>query len=154
MAGLTEPTARHWSQIAVGDVVRVAERVWMQVSSVGHREGQVVLSGVELDGFRRGRRVSRRLSKDQLFIVDESRRGAPCLVWKHLGPGHWITWGYELKRDRPREKWRMLRDGAFWDAVYSLRRARRLCEEDAARRAAARNTLSAGGVPPSGGISR
>ena len=156
---MTEPVARHWSQIVVGDVVRVAAGVWMQVFSIGHREGQVVLSGVELDGFRRGRRVSRRLPKDRLLIVDESRRGAPCLVWKRHGAGHWSARGYELRRDRPREKWRILRDGQLWDAVHSMRRARRLCGEDAARKVSMAdhdegNTPVAEGVSPPGGMNR
>lgn len=151
MAGLTEPVARHWGQLVAGDVVRVMDGVWMQVFSVGHRGEQVVLSGIELDGSRRGRRVSRRLPMDRLFLVDESRRDAPCLVWRHHGSGHWSAPGYELKRDRPRDKWRMLRGGMLWDAVHSLRRARRLCEEDAARRVAEGNSLSVEDVSPPGG---
>lgn len=150
MRGVMAPTMRHWSQIAVGDVVLVTRSIWMQVSGIEHRrQGRLTLLGRDLRGDRRGQEITRSIPMDRLYLVEQS--GAPRLVWVRSSSGVWsalhhelnprepvagktIKGRYELQREGPgRSKWRMIRNGETWDAVHSLRWAKQLCERDAAK---------------------
>lgn len=54
--------------------------------------------------------------------------------WSRHPDGSWSASGYEIKRENSRSKWRLLRDGEFWDAVEKLPHAKSICERDYARR--------------------
>jgi hypothetical protein len=54
--------------------------------------------------------------------------------WTRHSAGNWTSNGYEIKRDRPSEKWRILRNGEHWDSVAKLNDAKLLCEFDFSRR--------------------
>jgi hypothetical protein len=56
------------------------------------------------------------------------------MKWTRHHAGNWSSNGYEIKRASPRTKWRLLRDGSFWDMIDKLPDAKRACERDFARR--------------------
>ena len=55
-------------------------------------------------------------------------------AWTRHRDGSWTWRGYRIKRDRPKGKWRLLRDEKFWDAIDKLPDAKRACEADFIRR--------------------
>lgn len=53
--------------------------------------------------------------------------------WTRHPDGSWSAHGYAIKRDSPTAKWRVIRNGEFFDAVEKLPHAKRVCEQDRAR---------------------
>lgn len=53
------------------------------------------------------------------------------LVWSHPKAGHWRSVPYDIKRDSPKHKWRVLREDSFLDSACSLHHAMNICLLDA-----------------------
>lgn len=56
------------------------------------------------------------------------------MPWTRHRSGYWSSNSYEIKRDTPTSRWRIIRDGAFFDLIDKLPDAKRAAERDWARR--------------------